>query len=63
VRAHEAGARTAYLLTTNAESFFKNLGFNSVPRADAPASILGTRQATSICSTATLLKRPLTLRA
>jgi N-acetylglutamate synthase-like GNAT family acetyltransferase len=58
-RAHEAGARTAYLLTTTAEAFFEHDGFRRVERSTAPASILATRQATTICATAALLARPI----
>ena len=58
-RAHEAGARRAYLLTTTAEAFFEHAGFALIERSAAPESILGTRQATTICSTAALLARPL----
>jgi arsenate reductase len=57
MRAHDAGARTAYLLTTTAESFFEHEGFAPIERAKAPPSILATKQATTICSTATLLTR------
>jgi N-acetylglutamate synthase-like GNAT family acetyltransferase len=57
----KAGARRAFLLTTDAKAFFEALGFRSVERVDAPASILATRQAASLCpSTAPLLA--LTLR-
>lgn len=55
--ARDAGAGHAYLLTTSAEAFFKSLGFAVVPRSEAPSAILGTRQATTICSSATLLRR------
>jgi len=34
-------------------------GFRRVERATAPASILATRQATTICATAALLARPI----
>lgn len=52
----EAGARRAFLLTTDAKAFFKALGFRSVDPAHAPAGILATRQAASLCpSTAPLL--------
>ena len=53
------GGKRAYLLTTTAAPFFEHLGFVATDRADAPASILATRQATSICSTAALLWREL----
>ena len=56
-RAREAGARNAYLLTTTAESFFVHGGFARIVRVAAPAAILATKQATTICSTATLLTR------
>lgn len=53
------GCSDAYLLTTNAAGFFDRLGFRVLDRASAPADILATRQAASICSTATLLARHL----
>ncbi|SMQ68377.1 Acetyltransferase (GNAT) family protein [Devosia lucknowensis] len=52
-----AGGKRVYLLTTSAATFFEHLGFVLTDRADAPATILGTRQASSICSSATLLSR------
>lgn len=57
--ARYAGARRAWLFTNTAEAFFERRGFLPVDRAGAPASILATRQATTICSTAPLLMRPL----
>ena len=54
-----AGATDAYLLTTTAESFFERTGFRRIDRSMAPREILETRQATSICTTAALLVRPL----
>ena len=44
-----AGARTAYLLTTSARSFFERLGFAVIDRETAPAAILATTQAAGIC--------------
>ena len=58
--AAKAGARRAFLLTTTAEAFFAHEGFSPMDRADAPAAILATKQAATICSTATLLARRLT---
>lgn len=58
-RARDAGARRAYLLTTTAEAFFEHEGFIRIERSEAPAAILGTKQATTICSTAALLTRSL----
>ena len=57
--AKRGGAAEAFLLTTTAGPFFEHLGFAAMDRADAPAEILATRQATTICSTAALLARPL----
>ncbi len=59
-RACVAGARTAYLLTTDAAPFFARLGFRPIERVVAPAGILATRQAASLCpSTGALLARPI----
>jgi N-acetylglutamate synthase-like GNAT family acetyltransferase len=57
--ARHDGARSAWLLTTTAEDFFHHLGFTRIDRAAAPPAILATRQATTICTTAALLTRPL----
>jgi amino-acid N-acetyltransferase len=46
-----------YLLTTTAAGFFEHLGFRRADRASTPEAILGTRQASSICTSAALLKR------
>jgi N-acetylglutamate synthase-like GNAT family acetyltransferase len=58
------GAKDAYLLTTSASDFFEAIGFRQIQRDAVPASILATRQATSLCpSTATFLTRPIANRA
>lgn len=57
-QANNAGAHTAYLLTTDAAPFFERSGFQRIERSAAPADILATRQAASLCpSTAALLAR------
>jgi N-acetylglutamate synthase-like GNAT family acetyltransferase len=61
-QAAKAGARQAYLLTTTAEPFFAHAGFAPIARAGAPSDILATKQATTICSTAALLTRPIMQR-
>jgi arsenate reductase/amino-acid N-acetyltransferase len=61
-QAAKAGAQQAYLLTTNAEPFFAHVGFAPIARAEAPSDILATKQATTICSTAALLTRPIIKR-
>jgi len=43
------GARAVYLLTETATAFFEYLSFVKVDRATAPAAILQTRQAASLC--------------
>jgi arsenate reductase len=60
-RAYEQGARTAYVLATEAAPFFEKHGFKAIDRAHAPETILSTRQASSLCpASAALLARPLT---
>ena len=54
-RAYEAGAKRAWLLTTSASDFFSRVGFKPVERAAAPASILATRQASSLCPASAVL--------
>lgn len=54
-----AGIAQAYLLTTTAEDFFRHLGFAEIPRDEAPAVILATPQATTICRSAALLRKAL----
>ena len=49
VRAFRDGARTAWLLTTTAAEFFEKLKFKRRTREDAPAAVLATRQAQSLC--------------
>jgi arsenate reductase/amino-acid N-acetyltransferase len=53
----KAGGKRAYLLTTSAAASFEHLGFVPTDRATVPSSILETRQASSICSSAALLSR------
>lgn len=61
-RAFDLGARRAWTLTTSAADWLANKGFTRVERADAPAAILATRQAVSLCpSSATLLMRKIRL--
>lgn len=56
--AEKTGVRSVFLLTTDAQAYFERLGFAVIARADAPASILATRQATGLCpSVAALMVR------
>lgn len=54
-RAHQAGAKRAWLLTTSAPDFFSRAGFKAVERAEAPTAILATRQAASLCPASAVL--------
>ncbi|MFN7980049.1 MAG: arsenic resistance N-acetyltransferase ArsN2 [Vicinamibacterales bacterium] len=56
-RAADAGVRSLYLLTTDAANFFARLGYAPVARADAPEPIRATAQFSSICSSATLMRK------
>ncbi len=57
-RAYRKGARTAWLLTDTAAPFFEKIGFKVVDRQAAPAAVLATRQAASLCpASAPLLAR------
>jgi len=47
--ARSRGARAVYLLTTTAESFFKDRGYAAADRATAPAAIRATREFAAIC--------------
>jgi len=59
-RAREAGVETLYLLTTTAAGFFADRGFESVPRAAAPAPIHETRQFATLCpASATCMRKRL----
>lgn len=55
--ARRRGVTRAWLFTTSAVEFFRHLGFVVTERAAAPATILGTRQATHTCATASMLTR------
>ena len=60
--AEAKGAESGYLLTTDVAPFFGKLGFHQVERTAAPAEILATKQASSLCpSTASMLTRSVSL--
>lgn len=54
-RAYRQGARTAWLLTTTAADFFEKIKFKRRSREEAPAAILDTRQAKSLCPASAVL--------
>ncbi len=47
--ASEKGVKSLYLLTTTAASFFSRLGYEVVPRSEAPASIANSAQFAELC--------------
>ena len=61
-RAFDDGARRAFTLTTTVADWLERQGFARIARADAPAAVLATRQATSLCpASAVLLMRKIRL--
>lgn len=59
-RATREGARSAWLLTTSAPDFFEKIGFKRRTREEAPAVVLATRQAKSLCpASAVVMSRSL----
>ena len=50
-----SSARTAWLLTITAADFFEKIAFRRRPRAEAPAAILATREAKSLCPVSAVL--------
>jgi amino-acid N-acetyltransferase len=54
----ERGFRSLFLLTENAADFFMRLGFEPVPRSDAPTPIKESAEFKTLCpASATLMKR------
>lgn len=47
--AAERGVAALYLLTTTAEGFFRRLGYERLPREQAPAEIQGTSEFAELC--------------
>ena len=58
-RAAAAGVTALYLMTTDAAPFFARLGYAPVARAEAPAGIQATAQFSTICTSATLMRKGL----
>ncbi|MFO0990964.1 MAG: arsenic resistance N-acetyltransferase ArsN2 [Hyphomicrobiales bacterium] len=48
-RARQDGAQRVWLLTSDAEKYFKRLGYKTVDRAEAPKAITRTKQFASLC--------------
>ena len=51
------GATALFLLTTTAADFFARLGYESIPRAQAPAAIAQTTQFSSLCPASSAFMR------
>jgi amino-acid N-acetyltransferase len=47
--AQDHGVKSLYLLTTTAESFFLRRGYIKIPREEAPAAIMSTKEFAGIC--------------
>lgn len=57
-RARRGGIQTLYLLTTTAAGFFERLGYESIPRQSAPASVRSTTEFADLCpSSATCMRK------
>lgn len=58
--AYEDGIKSLYLLTTTATRFFSRLGYEVVPRTQAPDSIASTAEFSALCpSSATFMHKEL----
>lgn len=58
--ASEQGVKTLYLLTTTAAAFFARLGYEAIPRSEAPAAIAATSQFAGLCpSSSTFMRKVL----
>lgn len=55
--AAERGVNTLYLLTTTAAKFFARLGYEAVPRSEAPAAIATTGQFADLCPASSTFMR------
>lgn len=62
--AERHGARTVFLLTTTAETFFPRFGFQRISRDQVPASVQGSVEFRSACpASAVVMRRELGSRA
>lgn len=55
--AAERGVKTLYLLTTTAAEFFAKLGYEAIPRSEAPAAIAATAQFSDLCPASSTFMR------
>jgi len=55
--ASQQGVKTLYLLTTAAAGFFARLGYEAIPRSEAPAAIAATSQFAGLCPASSTFMR------
>ncbi len=55
--AKQKGVEELYLLTTNAEGFFRKLGFSVIKREDAPGVIQKTEEFSALCPSSAVCMR------
>ena len=55
--AAEQGVKALYLLTTTAAEFFARLGYEAIPRSEAPAAIAATAQFLDLCPASSTFMR------
>lgn len=55
--AAERGIKTLFLLTTTAAEFFARLGYEAIPRSEAPAAIAATEQFANLCPVSSTFMR------
>jgi amino-acid N-acetyltransferase len=55
--AAEQGVKALYLLTTTAAEFFASLGYEAIPRSEAPAAIAATAQFLDLCPASSTFMR------
>jgi N-acetylglutamate synthase-like GNAT family acetyltransferase/DNA-binding transcriptional ArsR family regulator len=56
-RAREEGAQRVWLLTNDAEKYFRRLGYKTIDRAQAPKAITRTKQFAGLCPESAKLMR------
>ncbi|HSS65887.1 MAG TPA: arsenic resistance N-acetyltransferase ArsN2 [Gammaproteobacteria bacterium] len=56
-RARERDCEALYLLTLDAERYFRRFGFTAIGRDDAPAGIRGSLEFTTLCPASAVLMR------
>lgn len=57
--AAKRGCAAVYLLTLDAAAYFERLGFEAIPRSDAPPGIRGSREFSALCPASAVLMRRL----